>query len=248
MNIKRSNFLRQTLIDAAKECYELYGNELDVKFKTEDDPVTNIDIAINVFLRNAILNEFPEDSWCSEEDAIHNGRSLFTWIVDPIDGTRSMVERVPEFSISVALMYEEQIVAGGVINPVTKESWFVDHDSIVQDLMGNALKEDSSPADILVSHSQTDYNLDHLKGMGSIALRMCKTVSGEGIAAISLRDVHSWDIAAAYIIAKRANMKVTDINGLQIEFKDLSAKINGVVVSSKNNHKDIMKKIGQRRI
>ena len=127
-------------------------------------------------------------------------------------------------------MYESDIVAGGIINPITNESWFVGEEGYVTDLSDQPIIRENYEKDILVSYSLGKSDFDQLKGMGSIAYRICKTVSGEGIAAVSLRDVHAWDIAAAYIIAK-VNLVVTNCKGEEITFTDLSKKISGVVAS-----------------
>tara|TARA_E500000178_G_scaffold288441_1_gene291052 strand:- start:246 stop:968 length:723 start_codon:yes stop_codon:yes gene_type:complete len=240
--------MKDILLEAAKRCRVLYDKEIIVKYKAPNNPVSNIDVEMNDLIKQGIRKYFPDDNWCSEEDPFQKNNSKFTWIVDPIDGTRSLIKKIPEFTVSMALMYESEIVAGGVINPITKESWFVGEESNVTDLMDQSIIRRKSQKDILVSYSQEKSDLDQLKGMGSIALRMCKIVSGEGLAAISLRYIHSWDIAAAYIIAKKANLVITNCKGEAIMFEDLYKKINGVVVSLRDEHREILDAIGQRRI
>ena len=47
------------------------------------------------FLRRSLRERFPEDGLLGEEFGLEEGRSGRTWIVDPIDGTKSFVHGVP---------------------------------------------------------------------------------------------------------------------------------------------------------
>jgi myo-inositol-1(or 4)-monophosphatase len=47
------------------------------------------------------------------------------WVVDPLDGTREFVERIPEWCISVGLVEDGCPVAGGICNPSTGQVFSV---------------------------------------------------------------------------------------------------------------------------
>lgn len=48
------------------------------------------------------------------------------WIIDPIDGTSNFVHGYPLFAISIAAVIDQQVVAGVVVNPVTREEYSAD--------------------------------------------------------------------------------------------------------------------------
>jgi len=43
------------------------------------------------------------------------------WVVDPLDGAREFALGIPEFAISIGLVFRQQAVVGGVINPASGE-------------------------------------------------------------------------------------------------------------------------------
>ena len=64
--------------------------------------------------------------WISEESVDNKSRfknDLF-WCVDPIDGTRSFINKKPEYSISIALVDRNKPIFGIVYNPSTNENFY----------------------------------------------------------------------------------------------------------------------------
>ena len=70
-------------------------HELSVSRKDDGSPVTEADKAAEAFLREALAKRFPDDAVIGEEFPEAQGTSGRTWIIDPIDGTRSFVRGVP---------------------------------------------------------------------------------------------------------------------------------------------------------
>lgn len=95
----------------------------ETNFKTGDDPVTTADHAANDHLQHHLLELLPEAGWLSEEtrDTADRLTKEYVWIVDPIDGTREFVERVPHYAVSVALAKSGKVILGVVYNPARDE-------------------------------------------------------------------------------------------------------------------------------
>ena len=89
-------------------------HELSVRRKDDGSPVTDADKAAETFLRQALARRFPDDAVIGEEHADTEGTSGQTWIIDPIDGTRSFVRGVPLFTTLLA-MTDQQGPAIGVV-------------------------------------------------------------------------------------------------------------------------------------
>lgn len=68
------------------------------------DPVTVADQAAEAALRAAITARFPEHGIQGEEQADKHGSSVWSWIIDPIDGTRSFVSGMPTWGTLIGLL------------------------------------------------------------------------------------------------------------------------------------------------
>jgi histidinol phosphatase-like enzyme (inositol monophosphatase family) len=89
--------------------------------KADGSPVTDADRAAEAFLRTEIERRFPDDAIVGEEHGSTAGRSGRTWIIDPIDGTRSFVRGVPLYSTLLALVDEHGPAVGVVVIPALDE-------------------------------------------------------------------------------------------------------------------------------
>jgi inositol-phosphate phosphatase / L-galactose 1-phosphate phosphatase / histidinol-phosphatase len=99
-----------------------FRTPLDVVSKSDDSPVTIADRTVELRLRERIEERFPEHGIIGEEIGGKPG-GAFTWIVDPIDGTKSFITGFPLFGTLIALTYEEQPFCGLIDVPFTGERW-----------------------------------------------------------------------------------------------------------------------------
>ena len=67
------------------------------------DPVTLADRATEDILRRLIEETFPEHGIWGEEGGEKAGRGTLTWVLDPIDGTRSYICGIPLWGTLIAL-------------------------------------------------------------------------------------------------------------------------------------------------
>nr|WP_245315207.1 inositol monophosphatase family protein [Bradyrhizobium yuanmingense] len=73
-------------------------------------------------LRERIEARFPEHGIIGEEIGAKPG-DAFTWIVDPIDGTKSFISGFPLFGTLFALTYQQKPFCGLIDIPFTGERW-----------------------------------------------------------------------------------------------------------------------------
>ena len=112
-----------------KKIDKLYFKKLKGKFKLKNkskkkngfDPVTNIDKAIEFFLRKEIKKKFPKDGIVGEEFKTKKSKSGFSWIIDPIDGTRSFIIGSPTWSNLISINYKNVPTFGLVNFPMLKK-------------------------------------------------------------------------------------------------------------------------------
>ncbi|HMT13806.1 MAG TPA: inositol monophosphatase family protein [Aestuariivirga sp.] len=81
------------------------------------DPVTEGDRAGERALRAAIAAQFPDHGIIGEEYGETPGTSPFTWVLDPVDGTRSFMIGMPNWATLIALYHHGQPVIGVMNQP-----------------------------------------------------------------------------------------------------------------------------------
>jgi len=121
----------------SKKINKLYFGKLRGKFKLNNkskkrngfDPVTNIDRALELFLRKEITKKFPKDGIVGEEFKAKKTKSGFSWILDPIDGTRSFVIGSPTWSNLISINYKNEPTLGLVNFPMLKKYYITGADN-----------------------------------------------------------------------------------------------------------------------
>lgn len=120
----------QTLLDFALDCAWQAGrvtlgyfqNGVAVERKADNSPVTAADKGAEQRIRQLIAQYWPDDGIIGEEFGEQPGSSGMTWIIDPIDGTKSFVHGVPLYSNLVAVTDGQGTVAGVAHYPALNET------------------------------------------------------------------------------------------------------------------------------
>jgi len=119
-----ANFLNKL----AKDLTGYYYSKLNRTFKVSNklkgkgyDPVTTSDKAFEKFIRSKIKKKFPDHQVIGEEFGYKKSKSDFTWVIDPIDGTRSFVIGNPTWSNLISLNYKGSPILGLANFPVLKK-------------------------------------------------------------------------------------------------------------------------------
>jgi histidinol phosphatase-like enzyme (inositol monophosphatase family) len=97
---------------------------LSVERKFDNSPVTLADRAAEQLMRSHIQREFPEDGILGEEFGEQPGRSAYTWILDPIDGTKSFIGGVPLYGLLIGIVEGQESAAGVIAVPALDECGF----------------------------------------------------------------------------------------------------------------------------
>ncbi|QQS10162.1 MAG: inositol monophosphatase [Phycisphaerales bacterium] len=93
--------------------------DLAVDEKSDGSPVTIADKKSEELIRAGIQAGFPDDGILGEEFGHSKPKddAGFTWIVDPIDGTRSFSRGIPSYAVLIGLEYAGRSVGGVVELP-----------------------------------------------------------------------------------------------------------------------------------
>jgi len=228
------------------------GHTLESWDKTPGNPVSEADLAVDVFLRRELGALLPAAAWLSEETADDKlrTRSDLIWLVDPIDGTRDFVHGRAGWSVSVALISAGKPLIGMLAAPARQEEWLAVAGQ-GSTLNGAPLKASTRdkfagarvPTDQLPSG---DSDLVAVEKPNSIALRIAMVADDRADLLATLRWGFEWDIAAATLIAREAGAQVSDAFGQPLAYNKHDPRDFGVLVSSPGIHEDAVARLAER--
>lgn len=87
------------------------------------DPVTEADREGEAAMRRLIAEKYPLHGVLGEEHGEEKGADPYTWVLDPIDGTRAFICGQSQWGILIALNDGTRPVLGILDQPITRERW-----------------------------------------------------------------------------------------------------------------------------
>ena len=121
----------------AKKLNKFYYIKLNKSFKISNklkgkgyDPVTSADKAFEKFITSEIKKKYPHHKIIGEEFGQNKSKSDFSWVIDPIDGTRSFVIGNPTWSNLISLNYKGNPVLGLANFPILNKYYYNKSDKI----------------------------------------------------------------------------------------------------------------------
>ena len=111
------------LADRASDLLRGYHARLDTEIEIKEDgsPVTVADKECERCLRKWIAERYPEHGVIGEEFGRDRPGAEFVWSLDPIDGTKSFIPRVPLYGLLFGLLYQGKPFLGVIDQPVTRQ-------------------------------------------------------------------------------------------------------------------------------
>ncbi|NMW21973.1 MAG: histidinol-phosphatase [Chlorobiaceae bacterium] len=97
------------------------SKSLQVFTKRDATPVTEADRKAEELIRQAIMSRYPEDGLLGEEFEERQTLNNRRWIIDPIDGTKAFIHRVPLYGVMIALEVDGFMQLGVVYFPALGE-------------------------------------------------------------------------------------------------------------------------------
>lgn len=220
-----------------------YNANVKVTMKEDYTPVTVADVETEKKIKDVILGAFPEHGFYGEETGMTNPDAEYTWLIDPIDGTKSFVRQYPFFSTQIALMHNDELIVG-VSNGVmfSELAWaskgqgaFLNEQPIevsnidtMRDAalsMGNIATLASQPAQ-WAGAAKLAQQVNRTRGYGDF-YHYHLLASGK-IEIVVESDVNILDVAALSVIVNEAGGRFTDLDGqpLNLETRSVLATSN----------------------
>jgi myo-inositol-1(or 4)-monophosphatase len=229
-----------------------YRDSFTVKNKSPDNPVTDADFAADTLLKERLTSLLPSAGWLSEETLDNPARlgKRFSWVVDPLDGTKEFVMGIPEFSVSVALVEDGKPVVGVIYNPTTEELYyaaknrgaFLNNNPIIVSnrAMLAGATVDASRSERNRGEFEPFEQLVELYTMGSIAYKLARVAAGQADATWSRGPKNEWDICAGVLLIQEAGGQSVDLDGATIEFNKSFPKVNGIIADNGHLHEQVL--------
>ncbi len=219
------------------------------KIRNRKEIVTDVDIKIENVIRKSIFSSFPDHNVLGEEKGFTRKKSKYTWIIDPIDGTKAFAAGIPVFGIMICLKYDNEYILGLVDQPVLKERYWNDNKSSFL----NNKKISTSKLTKLSDATLGSTDPKMFKNFSAINksifekfnyVRWGTDVMGylrcaEGlIDAVIERDINIWDVAAIEPIIRNAGGILTTWDG-----KDIGSNDTVCATNNKTLHEILLKKL-----
>ena len=229
----------------------LRGGQLKSWTKSGNSPVTEADIAVDLFLRERLTRLMPDCGWLSEEtedDRARLGGSRL-WIADPIDGTRAYVNGRTDWAVSVALVESGRPVAAAVFAPM--------EDGLYLAIAGEGATLDGMPIKASIGAAFEGARVAGPKPMigeleksapgiiaepkvHSLALRLTRIAAGRLDVAFASKNSHDWDLAAADLIVHEAGGALTTLEGRTVAYNSAEARHGALVAAGRARHERVV--------
>ena len=135
-------FLKLLAEESAKVINPLFANpDLQVELKEDDTPVTYADKKAEEIMRERIAREFPDHGIIGEEFGSENADAEYTWILDPIDGTRSFAAGSPHFGTLICLRKGDEPLWGVIHLPAIGQLYIGDNQTCLCNDRPTTLRE-----------------------------------------------------------------------------------------------------------
>jgi myo-inositol-1(or 4)-monophosphatase len=243
--------LVEAIRKAGAKAGELIGNGFEVQTKPDHSPVTTVDLEVNRILHEMQRREFPLDGWLSEESPDNPARLTRprVWIVDPIDGTKALVNRMPEFCISVALVERGVPVVAAILNPSTGDLFTaVRGGGLVLNGSRVTLSADQKADPVIMVNAgelrsnrwSTLAETARCRPIYSIANALALVAAGRIQATLTSEPENEWDLAAGVLLIEESGGTVCDINGKPFVFNQPTPRFPGVIAVAATADRELL--------
>jgi fructose-1,6-bisphosphatase/inositol monophosphatase family enzyme len=276
---------RRCAEEGGRLALERFRKPQEVSVKGRGNLVTATDVDIERLIQSTLGREYPQHAVLSEETSgerdtrqetrdraavlrvpspVSRLGSGWTWVVDPLDGTRNYVSGIPFFCVNVALCHRGEPVVAVTHDPVHGETFWAEKGGGARLSGGQAPGSDqpcrvsdkpSLQASVLgFDMGYNDQRAAHMLALLSELWPGMQSVRIPGSAALGLAYaacgrydlfVHHylfpWDLAAGILLVREAGGVITDRDGSPIRIES-----EGVVAGGSAVHADFLRRAGSR--
>ncbi len=215
--------------EAGEELHAHFGRQIRTVRKGDNSVVTDLDAITERGIVRKVRSVYPDHTFIGEELTPEQMVGRYTWVVDPIDGTRNFAAAVPMWAVSVGVLHDGTPVAGAIHLPVTGELFtavagegaWLDGERLsvatktelsravaATDLLPGQLRSGGTGAAAL----SVVRSFLRTRMLGSVCCALAYVAAGR-MDLYYRPHVHLWDVAAGVLLVREAGGAVLTLDG-----------------------------------
>jgi 3'(2'), 5'-bisphosphate nucleotidase len=221
---------------AAAVIMAIRGEGFAVQQKADASPVTEADRAAERLITSGLRQATPDVPVVAEEEVAAGApppQAASFWLVDPLDGTRDFTAGLPNFTVNIGLVRNEQAVLGAVALPATGEVFagivghgaWKEHAGVRRKITVRAPPSDG--VTVMASRHYADdpqlaaflagLTVKRVFNIGS-AVKFCRVAEGTADIYPRLGRTMEWDTAAPHAVLEAAGGSLTLLTGGNLRY------------------------------
>ena len=225
-----------------------------------NDPVTIADLKVNEIIIKKIKEKYINVNWeiLSEENSKSdsyrfNKNTDWTWVLDPLDGTKEFIQGTKNYDMHLALNYKQRPYLGIVLIPEKDELWICNGEKVLCErtdgthkIIPKPVRKEIKDMTIVTSKNHSNSYLENLikkikfknvKIMGSIGCKIASLIRGESDIYISLSlpgqsCPKDWDFAAPEAILRSSGGAITNLDNQELSYNKVNYDQGGIIIAS----------------
>jgi len=208
-----------------------------MKAKKKDGSwITDADLQSNQYILKGLQKNFPDHAILTEESGLSgNPHSPYTWVVDPLDGTKAYAKGIPGFCVMIGLLKGEKPVLGVVVDPLEGHVYeAIKGQGAYHTYKGHrqrlsvSKRNDFSKMSLVISTGFPGDTLEKIRQIlsgplvapiNSVGIKVGLLVRQEGDLYINHHSVHYWDTCAPQVILEEAGGIFTRLDGKPLTYE-----------------------------
>jgi len=248
-------FLRHLAHESAQVIKPHFANpNLKVEWKADHTPVTYADRKAEEVLRELIAREFPDHGLIGEEFENTDEQAEYTWVLDPIDGTRSFAAGSPHFGTLICLRHRGEPIWGAIHICVLNQLFLGNNQTAWCNDREIRVRETSNLKDcfLLTTDPKGAFDRHSAEGWNALVAQTGQyrswgdcfgysLVAGGGADIMCDPILSLWDIAALLPVMRGAGAVITDWQGND------PVRGDSLVVAHPQHHGQIIQLLNPKR-
>ena len=229
-------------IEGGHAIMEVYASNFLVEHKDNKSPLTLADKNCNTVIEQHLLGtSIPFLSEEGEKIAYEERKHWeYSWLVDPLDGTKEFVKRNGEFTVNIALIHNGNPIMGVIYVPVKEELYFAmeglgsykikqseaidSFDKLIESayklpidckrenyVIVGSRSHMSTETEVFFEEIKKEHGNVEVMAVGS-SLKFCMMAEGKADAYPRYAPTMEWDTGAGHAIAKYAGFSIKQYN------------------------------------
>ena len=230
-----------------------------IQYKNAEETFTRCDKQSEQIIIRLLKKHFPSYTILSEEKGLIEKHSDYFWTVDPIDGTNNFIRHNPNFTVSISLLYKNEVVLGLTYVPMLDEMyWAVKNQGAYKNNKKIRISKTKILSKAIVSYNHGrglastkksfkvfeyfQINAYRARNYFSTTLQMAMVAAGH-LDIYIVPTAKLWDIAAGIILLQEAGAQVTDWKN-----QPWKKSSNSIVARNKALHNTMLKKLKKLKL